>query len=111
MKVPLVLNESLERIEVPDRNFPCEILLPAKTLAAVSTALDGYGEIAEIHVTSEEVSLFANNDMATMRVVIADRSNPDVGILCANEHKDRFKTKYVLKMSKAAKLVSLALTS
>lgn len=96
---------------MPDRHFPCEVLLPAKTLAAVSTALDGYGELTEIHITSEEVSLFANNDMATMRVVIADRSNPDVGILCAQGHKDRFKTKYLLKMSKAAKLVPFFLTA
>ena len=83
------------------------MLLPTKVLAAISENLDGYGDSAEFHITHREVSISAKNDVTEVKVLIAEKGDEEMGILCREEHRDKFKIKYFLKMAKAAKLVCM----
>jgi len=95
---------SQDKIVIPDRDYPCEVLVPTHVLIEVCQELKGFGESVKLCITEDKMHFEASDEMVSAQISLQDREITGFGILCTEAHTQLFKCTYFIKMGKAAKL-------
>jgi len=97
-----VLNQ--DRITIPDRTYPCEVLVPTSLLIEVCQELKGIGESLKLSITEDHMRFEASDEMMSAQITVTDKEIAGFGVLCTEPHAQIVKSTYFIKMGRAAKL-------
>jgi len=68
-----VLNQ--DRITIPDRTYPCEVLVPTSLLIEVCQELKGIGESLKLSITEDHMRFEASDEMMSAQITVTDKVN------------------------------------
>lgn len=93
-----------ERIHIPDRQYPCEVLLPPQVLADACLDLYGLGQELRVEVKrGSGVSFSVENALTTAKVSLRETKGSETGILAIHtqqDHSELFAFKFFAAIAK-----------
>jgi len=93
-----------DKVMIPDREYPCEALIPTSLLVEICQELKGVGDTLKLSIAERHLSLYASDEVMKLDMTIKDRQVAGFGILCSSPYAQKFKCAYFIKMGKAAKI-------
>ena len=100
-----------ETLEVPEAEYPCEIIMPSKYFEELCKTLSTMGDICNVSITHNNITYKVSGDVGNVEITLDNTESQDFQVLSSDSFDNMYSLKYLNLFAKANVLTKQVLLS